>query len=161
MNTFPKLLTALGLALSLAGTGLAAEQPGHRHEHGAAPAKLKLQDGRKWPTDAALRQGMEVIRGNMQKALPAIHGYKYSPEQYGALAKTLNQEVSGIVANCKLEPKADAQLHLVIAELLAGIETMEGKTRKAKRESGAIKIVAALDKYGTHFDHSGWQPLQH
>ena len=32
----------------------------------------------------------------------------------------MNTEVAGIVQNCKLPPEADAQLHIVVAELMAG-----------------------------------------
>lgn len=86
---------------------------------------------------------------------------KYSAAQYGALAKKVNGEVNGIVANCKLEPKADAQLHLVIADVLEGVEAMEGKAKKVKRRAGAERVLGALEKYAAHFDHPGWQPVRH
>ena len=156
-----KLLAAAGLALGLSAGGHAADAHKHEHEHGAAPAKLELNQGRKWETDAPLRQGMTSIRGAMETALHGIHVHKYTAAQYGALAKKVNGEVSGIVANCKLEPKADAQLHIVIAEVLDGVEAMEGKQKKVRREAGAVKVVGALEKYGDHFDHPGWQPLRH
>lgn len=60
-----------------------------------------------------------------------------------------------------LEPKADAQLHLIIADIGEGIEAMEGKAKKVKRQAGAIKVVGALEKYGSFFDHPGWQPIKH
>ncbi|GAB1412466.1 MAG: hypothetical protein AMXMBFR31_19920 [Candidatus Desulfobacillus denitrificans] len=157
-----KLLAAAGLALGLAAGGsLAADAHRHEHDHGAAPARLELNNGKKWETDAPLRQGMENIRGAMEAALPGIHDKKYSAAQYGALAKKVNGEVNGIVANCKLEPKADAQLHLVIADVLEGVEAMQGKAKKVKREAGAVKVLGALEKYAAHFDHPGWQPVRH
>jgi hypothetical protein len=153
------LLAAAGLALGLSAGSLAADA--HKHEHGAAPAKLELNNGKKWATDAPLRQGMESIRKLMDASLHAIHEGKLSAAQYGALAKQVDAEVGGIVANCKLDPKADAQLHLVIAEIGEGVEAMEGKAKKVKRQTGAVKVIGALDKYGTHFEHPGWQPLAH
>ncbi len=155
-----KLLAAAGLALGLAAGGsLAADA--HKHEHGDMPARLELNNGKKWETDAPLRKGMEGIRTAMDAALRGIHANKFSAARYGALAKKVNGEVDGIVANCKLEPKADAQLHLVIADLLEGVEAMEGKAKQVKREAGAVKVVGALEKYAAHFDHPGWQPLKH
>ena len=65
------------------------------------------------------------------------------------------------VSTCKLEPKADAQLHLVIADILQGVEAMEGKAKKMKRQAGALKVAGALEKYNSYFDHPGWQPLKH
>ncbi len=153
------LLAAAGLALGLSAGSLAADD--HKHEHGAAPAKLELNEGRKWATDAPLRKGMEGIRKLMEASLHEIHEGKLSTARYGALARKVNAEVSGIVANCKLEPKADAQLHLVIADIGEGVEAMEGKAKKAKRQAGAVMVLGALEKYGAHFEHPGWQPLAH
>lgn len=154
-----KLLAAAGLAMGLATGSLAADA--HKHDHGAAPAKLELNNGKKWETDAPLRKGMESIRAAMDGALHEIHENKLSAAKYGELAKKVNGEVNGIVANCKLDPKADAQLHLVIADILEGVEAMEGKAKKVKRQAGAVKVLSALDKYGTYFDHPGLQPIKH
>ena len=153
------LLAAAGLALGLAAGSLAADA--HKHDHDAAPARLELNNGKKWTTDEPLRQGMHNIRKLMDASLHDIHEGKLSSAKYGALAKKVNAEVGGIVANCKLEPKADAQLHLVIADIGEGVEAMEGKAKKVKRSAGAIKVLGALEKYGTYFDHPGWQPIKH
>lgn len=163
-NRVWKLLAAAGLSLGLVATGLsAAEKSAHKHDHdhGAAPVELDLNNGKKWSTDAPLRKGMENIRNTMDAALHDIHEGKLSAAKYGGLSRKVNGEVGHIVANCKLEPKADAQLHLVIADILEGVEAMEGKTRKVKRETGAVKVVGALEKYGTYFDHPNWQPIKH
>lgn len=154
-----KFLAAVGLSLGLAVTGLAAaEKAAHKHDHGVASAKPTLNEGRKWPTDEPLRNGMENIRNTMDAALHDIHEGKLSAAKYGGLAKKVNGEIGHIVANCKLEPKADSQLHLVLADILDGVEAMEGK---AKREAGAVKVVGALEKYGIYFDHPNWQPIKH
>ncbi len=151
------LLAAFGISL---GGAVAAEHR-HGHDHGAAPAKLSLDNGRKWPTDEALRQGMSNIRNSMAASLHGIHENRLSPAQYAELAKKVQDEVGNIVANCKLEPKADAQLHVVVADILAGAEAMASPAKKAGRQGGAIRIIGALDKYGAHFDHPGWTALAH
>lgn len=59
----------------------------------------------------------------------------------------------------KARPEAaDHQLHVVLEQILDGIAIM--KADKG-RDQGAVKIVQALDQYGTHFDHAGWKPLKH
>ncbi len=139
--------TALALAVALAvGAPLAYGQAAHEHGHAADEAKRVLHQGKKWPTDAPLRQGMENIRAALGGGM-----------KYGALAKKVNAEVAGIVQNCKLEPEADAQLHIVIADILAGVEAMEGKVQGEARRAGAEKVARALDAYGEHFDHAGWK----
>jgi hypothetical protein len=162
-NRLSRLLGAAALTLTVASLPATAAEHrhDHGHSHGAAPAKLELNNGKKWETDAPLRRGMENIRAAMDGALHEIHENKFSAAKYGELAKKVNGEVNGIVANCKLDPKADAQLHLVIADVLEGVEAMEGKAKKVKRQAGAEKVVGALEKYAGHFDHPGWQPIKH
>lgn len=155
------LLGTAVLSLALASVPATAAENRHDHGHGAAPAKLELNNGKKWATDAPLRKGMENIRNSIDAVHHEVHENKLSAAKYGELAKKVNGEVNGIVANCKLDPKADAQLHLVIAEILEGVEAMEGKAKKVKRQAGALKVGGALEKYASHFDHPGWQPLKH
>lgn len=157
-----QLIGALACAL-LAVTGAAAAEHKHDHDHGHGGAKpqLTLDHGKKWPTDASLRQGMMQIRDQVNAAVPAIHSGKMSNAQYDALAKKVNDEVAGIVAACKLPAEADAQLHIVVADLMEGAEMMAGKEKKAKRMNGAVKIIGTLDRYAAHFDHPGWKPIKH
>lgn len=155
-------LTALvafaATAAVMATAPLAAEHAHHGHE---APAKLSLDHGKKWSTDEPLRQGMDGLRNAMARALPAVHAGQATPRQYRELAGAVRKQAAYIVANCRLAPEPDAMLHLVIAELLAGADAMEGKPQGASPNSGAVRVVQALDDYGKHFNHPGWQPLAH
>jgi len=152
----------IAFALSLGASNLAAAEIGaHQHEPGASPSMLKLNNGKKWATDAPLRKGMENIRAAMTAALPVIHTNKLSSAKYNGLAKKVSKEVTYIVANCKLDPQADAQLHLIIADILSGVEEMQGKTKGTKRQTGAVTVLGALEKYDTYFDHPGWKPITH
>jgi hypothetical protein len=108
-----------------------------------------------------LRKAMSNVRSAMTKSLHAIDEGKFSPAKYDALARKINDEVAYMVSNCKLEPKADAQLHLIIADLLEGAEVMQGKVKAAKRHDGAVKVVGALQNYGSYFDDPTWQPIKH
>lgn len=149
---------AAAVALVFAGPALAA---GEAHEHGqpAGAAKLVLDHGKKWQTDEPLRKGMDNIRTALSADLKAIHANKQTPKKFEALAAKVNGEVAGIVQNCKLEPEADAQLHIVIGEFIAGGEAMEGKEKGVSRRAGAERVAKALNAYGEHFEHAGWQRL--
>lgn len=127
----------------------------HHHHHAVEPAKLQLNAGKKWATDTPLRQAMNDINQAMAKALPAIHKNQFGNEDYQALAATISARVGDAVAQCKLEPKADAMLHLVIADLMAGAEIMEGKSAQT-RHDGAVKVLEALKSYGKYFQHPAW-----
>ena len=138
-----KLSTAIAFAaaLALSGPVLAADE---HHHHGTEGAKLVLNQGKKWQTDAPLRQGMSNIRAAVASGT--------KPQ---ALAGRVNAEVAYIVQNCKLPEDADAQLHRVIAELLAGADEMKG----GHAHEGAERVVKALNQYGRFFDHPGWRKL--
>lgn len=144
-------IVALGL-----GGGSWAANAGTSHEHGAKPVKATLDKGKKWSTDEPLRQGMALIRTNMEGALHAIHEGKLTDADYAALAEKVTAHVANIVATCKLAPKADAQLHLVIVKILDGANAMQGKQAKVKREAGAVTVLAALKQYETYFDDPNW-----
>ena len=149
---------ATAVALAFGAPALAAGDA-HEHGHGAQEAKLVLNHGKKWQTDEPLRQGMGNIRAALAKDVKAIHANKATPQQYQALAKRVEGEIAGIVRNCKLEPEADAQLHLVIAELMSGAEAMQGKEKGVKPRAGAERVAKALNAYGEHFEHAGWKRI--
>jgi len=157
-NGIRQVALAAALALAFGGPALAAPDA-HEHGHGAQEAQLVLDQGKKWQTDEALRKGMDGIRSALAADLRAIHAGKATPQQYKALAGRIESEVAGIVQNCKLAPEADAQLHIVVAELLAGAETMQGKEKGVKPRAGAERVARALNAYGEHFDHAGWQRI--
>ena len=136
MKTIKQAVFAAALTLAFGAPAFAAGGA-DSHDHAAGEAKLVLNQGKKWETDAPLRQGMENIRSAVAKGMNS-----------DALAKKVEAEVAGIVQNCKLEPAADEQLHIVIADLLAAAEA---------RDAGRVK--QALNAYGEHFDHAGWKRL--
>lgn len=131
------------------------------HDHGETHVRLELNASKKWETDEALRKAMGDIRQAMVAELPRIHERRLSAKDYHALAQKVEDAVSYMVANCKLGTKADEQLHIIIAELLAGAEQMAGKVKPIDRRNGAIKVIAALNNYGKYFDDAGFVQIEH
>ena len=117
-------LASVTLLLAAApGSSLAQhEHPQHAmHGAGGAVGQLQLKDGQKWPTDASLRRGWPAsVRPSTQITRRSTRASKPTP-QYLALAKRIEQQVQSIVANCHLPADADANLHLVIADLSQGL----------------------------------------
>lgn len=149
------LLAAVTVA-ALAAIGAAAwlHWHGDPPDHDAGPAALVLNDGARWATDPPLRQGMARVRDAV--APVAAVGRAPSRAEADALAERVRGEVSYMVANCKLEPKADAVLHVLIGELLTGADALAADPPAPE---GLKRIVAALDEYPRYFEHAGWQPL--
>lgn len=153
------LVAATALALGFWTHAIA--QAAHTHRPDAVVQALTLNAGQRWATDEHLRKAMGTIRDGMNASLQDIHRGTLADAKYGALAEMVNAEVSFMVSNCRLEPKADAQLHLLIAELLEGADAMAGKRTQGTRQHGAQKVIGALEDYDTYFDDPGWKPLQH
>ena len=160
MKSSQRLLLALALALpmSLAGNAFAAETP--VHEHGSAEQSLELNAGQKWATDAPLRQAMSIIHASVTTTLAAVHDGKMTDAQYDDFANGVNDQFTYIVENCKLEPQADAQLHIVLGNMMAGIEIARGKEQGQERELGIVKIARTMNAYGKHFDQAGWKNFE-
>lgn len=156
------LYLVLAAALTLPFATLAASPAGHDHD-AAAPQKIELNAGKKWHIDAPLRQGMSAIHKAVNRTLPLAHAGKAQAADYDALGAEVSKQVAYIVENCKLDPKADAQLHIVIGEILGGVDAAQGKEGDKARAAGVVKIAQALNTYGRHFDHSGWKsiPMPH
>ena len=147
-RTFASALLALAVSLPV----LAAE---HHHSHEAMPQKLQLNAGKKWTTDAPIRQAMERINAEMAKAVPLIHRNRFSEADYRLLGEAVDREVAYAVANCKLEPKADAMLHILIGDLVDGAAAMRGQGA-VSRHDGAVRVLGALKAYGMYFEHPSW-----
>ncbi|WP_153147277.1 hypothetical protein [Dechloromonas sp. H13] len=155
-NLLLPLAAVVLIVVAAPGRGVLAAEDRHHGESGSAVQKLQLNAGKKWATDAALRQSMDDINQAMAKALPLIHKDRFGDSDYAALATTINQKVGYAIEHCKLEAKADTMLHLVLADLMAGAEIMEGKTAAA-RHDGAVRVRQALESYGKYFQHPNWK----
>lgn len=151
---------ATALLTAAVSVGTARAQASTHHHEAASPHKLTLNHGRKWPTDESLRAGMARIRDVLEPQLGAAHAGQLTPEQYKALADQIETEVGAIVANCKLEPQADAMLHLVITDLGDGTDAMKGKNTQLGPAPGLVKVTQAVNQYSRYFDHPGFKRLR-
>jgi hypothetical protein len=154
MNRFTLLQSRVWRTVAVAlVTALSATACSHLHgghDHGADHGALTLNNGQKWPTDAALRQGMSSVRALV---IPLPAGATPSAEQAQRIATGVQAQVAYMVQNCKLEPKADAVLHVLIADLIKGADELGAATT---RSAGLGRIHDALKQYPDYFAPSGW-----
>jgi hypothetical protein len=101
---------------------------------------------------------MSAIHAAFEADHPAIHAGTETNERYAALAAQIESQVNSIVANCKLPPEADANLHYVIADLLQGVSLMRGADPQRSRHDGAARVHGALRAYPQFFDDPDWKP---
>ena len=129
-----------------------------KHHHPVAEVKLQLNDGKKWPIDDSLHQGMSAIKSSINTNLSKIHHDEFSIDEYKALADDIDQQILYIFKHCQLPTDADIQLHVILMDALAGIQTMRSSEQP---RAGAIKIIGVLKNYGKYFDDKSWTPLFH
>ena len=154
-------LIAMLAVLAAPAPALAQHQHEGDHQHdtsSVAVDNLKLDGERKWATDASLRSGMAAIHAAFEADHPAIHAGTATDAQYDALAASIERQVNSIVANCKLPPAADANLHYVVADLMQGISLMRGTDPQRTRHDGAALVHGALRAYPKYFDDPDWKP---
>lgn len=145
---------AASLALMMAG-GVMAETTGKDAHAGHATGGLELvlNNGAKWQGDDNMLRGMEGIRNAVQAKAGALHSGTLDAAGRKALAGEIMGQVDFIVGNCKLEPAADEQLHIVLGQVIDGATALEGE---GPADAAAATLVGALDAYGAHFEHPGW-----
>lgn len=126
----------------------------HAAHHPTTPATTAAQPGprQRWATDAPLRKGMAEIR----TAVDALRHYEHGsigPEQAATLATAVEAQVAYLVANCRLEPEADAALHAIIARLMQGAAALKAD---ATDMAAVATLRQALEDYPRQFDDPGW-----
>ncbi len=105
-------------------------------------------DGERWPTDEPLRIGMSRIQAAVEQ--PSTSS-PLSRERSLALARTIEQNVTYIIEHCKLPPKADAALHMLIARVLAAARQLQ---EDSSSDAALAQILSTLHDYRDAFDHS-------
>jgi hypothetical protein len=153
-SLFNRTAGALVAAACLAGLAPAQAQPSHPHEHAQhGTMALELDHGRRWATDAPLREGMERIRAAVAKASRADAPGGLTPAQAQALAASVDEGIAFMVQHCHLEPKADASLHILLGRLSGAAAAVKANPGAA---DGLPRLREALAMYPRYFAHPGW-----
>lgn len=151
-----KYLVMVAIVFNAALANLAIAEEHQHHEMGEQI--LQLNHGVKWSIDASLHQGMTNIRQQLMLNLDDIHYDKFSKAQFLALANDFDQQLNYLFENCQLPPKADAQLHVLLAKIMQGNELIKNAQNK---KQGAVMIMQALQDYPVYFNDEKWQEVSH
>lgn len=155
-------LMAAGWLLAIAGVGgaattMAQEHVDSPHRHDGQTQELPdVAQSALFATDAPLRAGMARVRNAVAANVPDHRQRGLSREQAAALASEIEQSVSYLFANCRLEPAADAALHGLLAQLLQGAAALR---RDPSADDGMPAVLAALERYPRSFLDTQWQAL--
>lgn len=147
------------LLLAVMGSQNTYGQADHSHHHDIQ-ATLVLNNGAKWQTDAPLRNNMETLRDAFKLRLNDIHSGTLAASEYALLGELTQKTVNNIIAECQLPSEADAQLHLVIAQMLEGASQLKEEQPAEVLGQSAHQIALAIINYGKFFDHPDWTGLK-
>ena len=145
MQSHRFLIIMAGLFCLGAVAPAAAQDHTHHEQAVAASTPTPAQP---WATDAPLRAGMASIHASIE-ALRQLEADHMSDNQALAEIAMIDQSIDHIIANCKLEPEADAALHDVLAKLIHGSAGMKSDL---KDEAAMLELRAALIDYQRLFD---------
>jgi hypothetical protein len=144
---------AVAFALALGTPGIVAAQTHAHGGSGEASIEIMLNNGAKWHGDQNMIVGMTAIHGTMAANLDAIRAGTLPVDAGKEIAADVQKQLDFMIENCVLEPKVDEQFHIVVGEVMTGVSALEA----GEVETGAVTIVRALNAYGEHFEHPGWQ----
>lgn len=140
-----KTILALALSFACLSPALAADEHDHHAHTGAA---VEQEPGARYEATDDLNVRMKKIVSEM-KAL--------RPKTAKTTGKNVERTVLDIFKTCKLEPKADAAVHPILADILKGAKQLQ----KGKETAGHETIHQALVKYQNTFTHKDWEALPH
>lgn len=148
------LLLAGVIALAVGTSAHAAPPDPHagHHAHTPADAGAAAAPAQRWVADLPLRQGMAAIRVAVDALAHGEHGH-LDAKQTVALAGQIETQVGRIVAECKLEPRADAALHVIIARLMQGASALKADPANT---AAIASLREALQAYPKQFDDPDW-----
>lgn len=129
----------------------------HRAHDRQGEAALTLNDVKKWATDATLRRGMARIAALVAPLAAKMEGERLDPIEAARLADGVRDEVNILISNCRLEPKADAALHVLIANMLAGADIL---SQPEPSIEGVRMISDVLDLYPRYFEDADPAPAE-
>ena len=128
------------------------------HHHDVSEQQIVLNQGEKWPIDESLHIGMSAIKKHITSSLNDIHYDRFSDAQYSQLAVELDAQLAYLFKHCQLPPQADAQLHILLAKVMQGVNEIKQTDDK---KQGAILVIQALKTYPKYFNDPAWLSLQH
>lgn len=159
----PNLFYSILISFVFAGSNAVLADDSHQgHQHatdGSGDTDLKLNQGKKWETDASLRKGVTEISASLRDNLKKIQAGKLSLDAYARMGEKINRSLQSIFKNCKLVPEADVVLHTLLAKMIEGADDMKSEATVGLRRNGADKVLKALSDYPKYFQHPGWKAL--
>ncbi len=133
-----------------------AEHTHHHEEKKQGAIVPQLNHGKLWATDSSLRQGMERVRDAALLAYKASINGAPNKEAAAALASSIDDALAFMFEHCRLEPGADANLHILLEQLMRASDSLK---KNPDSTEGLLEVFEVLKVYPHYFEHTGWKPV--
>lgn len=144
------IITFIGLTLS---NSLLSSDGHQHHDQKSKSLELVLNNGKKWNSDAPLRRGMNKIHKLVKENLVKIENEKMEDQDFSNLANKVQANLDSIFKNCKLEPEADAQLHIILSQIMKAKMNLSKNNSPKKKAKAVHQIISAYESYLKYFEH--------
>ncbi len=147
-----KKMIILTITMLLTGLVYSAEPTHDEHSHHAAHSKqtLTLNEGQKWEIDQTMIRNMTAVMEENTRVKALVSSKKVKNEDFTQLSEQIKTSTQDIITNCKLEPKADAAFHIVLADLLMASENLK---QPKSTKKGMKELSSAINAYVKYFNH--------
>lgn len=120
------------------------------HAHDKAPEaahgpNLKLNDGKKWQTDAHTHLVMEEMDAALASTAPK------SVADYKALGATLKTQVQKLVKGCTMDGPAHDQLHVFLTSFMPAVAALSETRDGAGGQKTLDELKRLMIAFNTHF----------
>ncbi len=148
-KTVALLLVMSGALVAAPAWAQSTTHSGHAaHATEATPA-IPAQ---RWATDAPLRAGMRQVSASVN-ILALDRAGRLDAGRRTAAAAQIDAAIKDMIANCKLEPDADAALHGLLAKFMIGADAARKGPLSA---AGLTSMQEALARYPQMFNDPDW-----
>ncbi|GIL18257.1 MAG: hypothetical protein BroJett040_20080 [Oligoflexia bacterium] len=141
-----KLITAI-FVLSLSTASLAEEDHSHGHQASGGQAGMTLNEGKKWKSDETLQKNMVQMHKQFNVLNKLVESKRAKDGDYKTMVEVMDKSIADIFKNCKLEPKADATLHVVLTELMSAKDKMKNQKTSIEGLTQARKGFNLFHEY--------------
>lgn len=155
------LKSTVSIALmALAATAYGADHSQHKKSEKSENTQVQFNKGKKWETDAPLRQGMEALKKASEGGMNEIHNGKDESAIYKKIGNLIKEQTDFIFKNCKLAPEADKELHKILLPIVKEGKVLLSKTNNHDKHEALTSVMLALMNYGIYFDHKDWEKVK-
>ena len=121
-----------------------------KHAHDKAPEAargpdLKLNNGKKWQTDAHTRLVMQEMDAALTSATPK------SVAEYKALGATLKTQVQKLVKGCTMDGPSHDQLHVFLTSFMPAVAALSEARDAARDQATLDELKRLMIAFNSHF----------